>query len=58
VELAITKKEGLQVHHARCVFMQIQVGGSVKTQLSYDRDLLVWRWQHVSAVLGHHQVIS
>ena len=36
----------------------MRVGGSVKTQLSYDRDLLVWRWLHVSAVLGHLQVIS
>jgi len=33
-------------------------GGSVKAQLSYDRDLLVWRWLHVSAVLGHLQVIN
>jgi len=32
---------GLQVHHPRCVFMQMRVGVSVKTQLSYDRDLLV-----------------
>ena len=47
-----------QVLHSRCVFMQMRVGGSVKTQLSYDRDLLVWRWLHVSAVLGHLQVIS
>jgi len=31
----------LRVHYPRCVFMQIRVGGSVKTQLSYDRDLLV-----------------
>ena len=38
--------------------LQMRVGGSVKTQLSYDRDLLVWRWLHVSAVLGHLQVIS
>ena len=48
----------LQVHHPRCVFVQMRVGGSVKTQLPYDRDLLVWRWLHVSAVLGHLQVIS
>jgi hypothetical protein len=34
------------------------VGGSVKTQLSKNRNLLVWRWRHVSAVLGHVQVIS
>ena len=33
--------------------MQMRVGGSVKTQLSKDRNLLVWRWRHVSAVLGH-----
>ena len=32
--------------------------GSVKTQLSYEFNLLVWRWLHVSAVLGHLQVIS
>ena len=32
--------------------------GPSKTQLSYDRDLLVWRWLHVSAVLCHLQVIS
>jgi hypothetical protein len=36
----------------------MRVGGSVKTQLLYDRDLLVWRWLHVSAILGHLQVIS
>jgi len=24
----------LQVHHPRCVFMEMMVGGSVKTQLS------------------------
>jgi hypothetical protein len=34
-------KNILQLHHPRCVFMQMRVGGSVKTQLSYDRDLLV-----------------
>ena len=28
----------LQVHHPRCVFVQMRVGGSVKTQLSYDGD--------------------
>ena len=39
-------------------YTQMRVGGSVKTQLSYDRYLLVWRWLHVSAVLGHLQVIS
>ena len=38
--------------------MQMRVGGSVKTRLSKDRNLLVWRWRHVSAVLGHLQVIS
>jgi hypothetical protein len=39
-------------------YIQMRVGGSVKTQLSCDHDLLVWRWLHVSAVLGHLQVIS
>ena len=39
-------------------FMQMRVGGSVKPQLSYDRDLLVWRWLYVSALLGHLQVIG
>jgi len=34
------------------------VVGSVKTQLSKDRNLLVWWWRHVSAVLGHLQIIS
>ena len=48
----------LQVHHPRCVFMQMRVVGSVKTQLWYDRYLLVWRWLYVSAVLGHLQVIN
>jgi hypothetical protein len=38
--------------------LQRRVGGSVKTQLSYDRNLLVWRWLDVSAVLGHLQVMS
>ena len=38
--------------------LHIGVGGSVKRQLSKDRNLLVWRWRHVSAVLGHLQVIS
>ena len=33
--------DDLQVHHPRCVFMQMMVGGSDKTQLLYDRDLLV-----------------
>ena len=36
----------------------MRVGGSVKTQLSYDRDLLVWQWLHVSAVLVNLQVIN
>jgi hypothetical protein len=39
-------------------FMWMRVDGSIKTQLSYDRDLLVWRWLHVSAMFGHLQVIS
>jgi hypothetical protein len=49
--------DNLQVHHPCCVFMQMWVGGSVKTRLLYDRDLLVWQWLHVSAVLGHLQFI-
>jgi hypothetical protein len=36
-----TANGNLQVLHPRCVFMQMRVGGSIKTQLSYDRDLLV-----------------
>jgi hypothetical protein len=35
----------------------VRVGRSVKTQLSKQRNLLVRRW-HVSAVLGHLQVIK
>jgi hypothetical protein len=37
---------------------QIRFGGSVETQMSCDRGLLVWRWLHVSAVFGHLQDIS
>ena len=37
---------------------ELRVGGSVKTQLFKDRNFLVWRWRHVSAVLGHLQVIN
>jgi hypothetical protein len=37
---------------------QMRVGGSIKTQLSYDRDLLVLQWLHVSAMVGHLQVIN
>jgi hypothetical protein len=48
----------LQVHHPRWVFIQNRVVGSVETQLSYDRYLLVWQWLYISAVLGHLQVIS
>jgi hypothetical protein len=33
--------DNLQLHLPRCVFMQMRVGGSVKTQLSYDCVLLV-----------------
>ena len=36
----------------------MRVGGFVNTQLLYDLGLLVWRWLHVSAVLGHLQFIS
>ena len=34
----------------------MRVGRSVKPQLSKDRNLLVRRGRHVSAVLGHLQV--
>jgi hypothetical protein len=36
--------------------MQMRVGRSVKTQLSKEHNLLVRRWRHVSALLGHLQV--
>ena len=36
----------------KCLFFQMRVGRSVKTQLSKERNLLVRRWRHVSAVLG------
>ena len=48
----------LYYRHRVTTQLQMRVGGSVKTQLSCDRNLLVWRWLHVSSVLAHLQVIS
>jgi len=51
----------------RCVYIcmydlskreRVRAGGSVKTRLSKDCNLLGWQWRHVLAVLGHLQVIS
>jgi hypothetical protein len=48
---AVNSPEDLQVYHPPLCLMEMMFGGTVKTQLSYDRDLLirqnttvVWSW--------------